>query len=88
MPHQSIIKLNIAFQRVAFLNGSFLLQVLGNTNHATTMPGISFFESFKIYFCNFKIYRAEKISKEIDSCIQNVYIMYTTCIRNVSKVYP
>jgi hypothetical protein len=42
-------KLNIVFQRVVFKR-LFLLQFLGRKNHATTVPGISFFEPFKAYF--------------------------------------
>nr|DAE27750.1 MAG TPA: hypothetical protein [virus sp. ctpeS3] len=54
------------------------------------MPGISFLSHPRLVFCNFKTYRAEKINKEIDNCIRNVYMMYTglytICIRSIGKV--
>lgn len=55
----------ILFFKESFLNGSFLLQFLGNKNRTTTVPGISFSSCLRlIFFATLKFIERKKINKE------------------------
>lgn len=72
------------------MNDSFLLQILGNANHTTTVPGISFSSCSRLVFATLKLIKRKNKQRGIDNCIHDVYMMYTglytICIRSIGKV--
>lgn len=61
----------------------FFIANFGKYETCDNYTGYFFFEPLKTYFCNFKIYKAEKINKEKLIIVSK---MYTSCIHNVSVV--